>query len=1494
MDVFSFLLLPVYKHKAKKLKRTAHHRAFRGRAAWAAWGLLISTTLFAGSATAQTTTYVSNLGQTAGNDANVGGITPTLRLSYAQRFDTGPTSGGYDITEVVLDLASIGTNSEPVVSIYTTSSGSPGTLLYSLTTPSSLVSGDNVFTAPANASLSANTNYFVVVENTRAGTSTSSRYRIGTTLSGSEDSGKSSGWNINNNSLIRESNGGSWNAADPTLIVRFAIRATPVDATLSALSLEDSSNRAIILSPAFDADTTSYTAAVATGVGTVTVLGTPTDSSATVAYLDENDIAITDTSNTDDGLQFEPSIGSNTVKVEVTGADNATTETYTVVLVRTGAADVLISNLGQTAHVSLDQNVGSSTGIVVTQEFTTGDDGYVLTAAQIDVKSVSIASANPVARICPRGTGNFPDTANCVGSLTTPGSFETGTQEFRARGPGLTLAANTQYFLVLSLASGAEFYVATTTTSDSEDAGGESGWSIANVLRRSESGGAYTSGTLSTALRIAIKGASADPVPLGDASLDTLSLTDGGGTAITLNPAFDTDTFSYTVSVANSVSSVTVLPTTGSSSATVEYLNESNNDITDTDSTTDGLQFSPAVGSNTVKVRVTAADSTIQDYTVVIERASNVTVLISNLGKASGTALTIAGTQLTIAAQEFTTGSQAVILRSAQIRIDQAPTNGSPIVRLCPRGSGTRPDVGNCLATLSNPSTISAGVMEFTASGTGVMLPAQGKYFLVISKSNPTSGFFNVATTSADSEDAGGEAGWSIANAFQISTNGGAFNTPTNLSARIAIKGTADTNTDATLSALSLTDDGDNTVTLNPTFGAGTTSYTASVANDVSSVTVMPTPAYSSATVAYLDENGAHTDDDDTEEGHQFSLDVGSNTVKVEVTAADSVTTEIYTVVITRAATSTTTTVTQTGGSATWTLTGPSAVTADGTYTYTITLASGTKSINEYVGFYLPDSATNQDTLGLDPDNCVSPKNFCASFAGGGTTNAAVWNNIQSHDTISKILSNTSPHTLTATLKVAATTPDDTEITFGAIENNGAPRSGGMTITVGDTTAASTDATLSGLELQDTSDDSTIAISPTFAANGTSYIASVGKDVDEIFVDPTTNDDGATVEYLDASDLDIPDADSTEEGHQVALVGGINTIKVKVTAEDGMTEETYTVGIARARDCPTGNEWCAEMTSGSFLNGFVPISGFSATGSDDFGALDDTDFVHGGQTFEVSQIRFEDSPVVGNDSMHFDLNHYLPFGTKVNLGGTVFTADSGSRDIETGNHGWSAGISDPNWFEGRKVTVSLNLPPLLQTATVSGAKLELVYHEALDSNSVPAASDFSVSVAGGSGATPSDVALDGKTVTLTLASAVTSGQTVEVTYTVPGSNPIQDEYDIEAPGFTDFVAAHSMNASLSALILSGGGSTITLSPAFDAVTTSYTASVASGVNSVTVLPTTDDGNATVAYADENGMDITDTDMGTAGLQFRPEVGANTINVKVTARTVSQPSPIPSC
>ena len=92
--------------------------------------------------------------------------------------------------------------------------------------------------------------------------------------------------------------------------------------------------------------------------------------------------------------------------------------------------------------------------------------------------------------------------------------------------------------------------------------------------------------------------------------------------------------------------------------------------------------------------------------------------------------------------------------------------------------------------------------------------------------------------------------------------------------------------------------------------------------------------------------------------------------------------------------------------------------------------------------------------------------------------------------------------------------------------------------------------------------------------------------------------------------------------------------------------------------------------------------------------------------------------------------------------------------------------------------------PALSSAAVNGAALTLTYGEALDESSTPATDAFTVTVAG-SGRTVTHVSVSGRAVTLTLASAVTDGQEVTVTYTVPGTNPIRDAAGNAAEGLSN-------------------------------------------------------------------------------------------------------------
>ena len=79
-------------------------------------------------------------------------------------------------------------------------------------------------------------------------------------------------------------------------------------------------------------------------------------------------------------------------------------------------------------------------------------------------------------------------------------------------------------------------------------------------------------------------------------------------------------------------------------------------------------------------------------------------------------------------------------------------------------------------------------------------------------------------------------------------------------------------------------------------FDRDTASYTLAVDNGVASTTVTAGATNNQATVAI-----SGTDDDSSTDGHQVNLSTGSNTITVTVTAADGVTTQAYTIAITRA-----------------------------------------------------------------------------------------------------------------------------------------------------------------------------------------------------------------------------------------------------------------------------------------------------------------------------------------------------------------------------------------------------------------------------------------------------------------------------------------------------------------------------------------------------------------------------------------------------------------
>jgi hypothetical protein len=268
---------------------------------------------------------------------------------------------------------------------------------------------------------------------------------------------------------------------------------------------------------------------------------------------------------------------------------------------------------------------------------------------------------------------------------------------------------------------------------------------------------------------------------------------------------------------------------------------------------------------------------------------------------------------------------------------------------------------------------------------------------------------------------------------------------------------------DATLSALTLSG-----VTLSPVFASDTLTYTANVANNVTSTTVGATTNDSTATIAVADLGSK-------------SLSVGANTITIHVTAEDGTKKE-YTVTVTRAASSIATL---------------SALTLSGV-TLSPTFSSGTLAYTANVA-----NDVTSTTVGATKNDSTAT----IAVADLGSKSLSVGAN---------------------TITIHVTAEDGTKKEY--------------TVTV--TRAASSEATLSALTL------SGVSLSPVFASGTLTYTANVANDVTSTTVAATKNDRTATIAVADLGSK--------------SLTVGVNTITIHVTAEDGTTKKEYTVTVTRA------------------------------------------------------------------------------------------------------------------------------------------------------------------------------------------------------------------------------------------------------------------------------------------------------------------------------------------
>ncbi|MDE2719308.1 SwmB domain-containing protein [Candidatus Palauibacter polyketidifaciens] len=212
------------------------------------------------------------------------------------------------------------------------------------------------------------------------------------------------------------------------------------------------------------------------------------------------------------------------------------------------------------------------------------------------------------------------------------------------------------------------------------------------------------------------------------------------------------------------------------------------------------------------------------------------------------------------------------------------------------------------------------------------------------------------------------------------------------------------------------------------------------------------------------------------------------------------------------------------------------------------------------------------------------------------------------------------------TVAYADPTADDDENAVQDLAGNDAASFGAQTVV---NLVPSTDATLSALSL------SGVTLTPSFHADSLNYTGSAPHTVAMTTVSATTADTSATVDYLDGGGQALADADGNTPGLQVALeVGTPDTVKVRVTAEDGVTQKTYTAVVTRHEMPATGvtlsvepdevgeGQGRTELTVTGTLNGgafgedrTVALSVSPETaGADDFAAGTATLTIEAGQT----------------------------------------------------------------------------------------------------------------------------------------------------------------------------------------------------------------------------------------------------------------------------------------
>ena len=563
---------------------------------------------------------------------------------------------------------------------------------------------------------------------------------------------------------------------------------------------------------------------------------------------------------------------------------NAVTSTTVTPTVDTPGATITVNGVSVTsgaASGSIALNVGSN---IITTVVTALDGSTTKTY------TLTVTRAAP-----PSSNANLSNLALSAGTLSPV--FASGTTSYTASVPFTTTSLNVTPTVADATASVTVNGVAVTSGNASGAIALAVGSNTITTVVTAQDG-TTTSTYTTTVTRAAAS---------GNNQLGALSLSSG-----TLAPVFASGTTGYTASVGNATTSLTVTPTVADATASVTV-----NGVATTSGNASGA-IALNVGSNTITVTVTAQNGTPLSYTVTVTRAASSNADLSALSLSSGTlapAFAAGTTSYTASVSNATTSltvTPTVAAGTSSITVNGVATtsgNASGAIAL---------NVGS--NTLTTVVTAQDGTTTKTYTVTVTRAASSNADLSALSLSSGTlSPVFAAGTTGYAASIAAGTSSLTVtptaaAGTSSITVNGVAV-TSGAASGAIAMNPGSNTVTivvtaqsgatksytvtitralpssDADLSALSLSSG-----TLAPAFAAGTTSYTASVSNATTSLTVTPTVADATASVTV---NGVATTSGNA--SGAIALAVGANTLTTVVTAQDGTTTKTYTVMVTRA-----------------------------------------------------------------------------------------------------------------------------------------------------------------------------------------------------------------------------------------------------------------------------------------------------------------------------------------------------------------------------------------------------------------------------------------------------------------------------------------------------------------------------------------------------------------------------------------------------------------